>query len=275
MSNALATQQGGALATSNPNPTAQQILSTDILIPKLLLMQGQSEFVKERKARDGDFVRSTTVETLGGPEQGISFIPLKMTTEWREEERVGQKFEFRRTIPRTPANEHNPWSFWRNAQGMDFDKPGQLGATEWRRVKVLNCFALLPTDIDAFDAEMAKAAESGEMPDLTKTVLPLVISFRSTSFNAGKQVATFFAQVEEMRQHVPNVKPYAYTLPLGCKLDKNDQGSFYIFQVGQPKKLDPKYLAQAERWFNTLNSMKEVRIDESGERETPVEGGSF
>ena len=164
-------------------------------------MQGLSDFVSERKAQQGDMVRSTTVEKLGDPECAVNIIPLKLSTSWRESEKIGQKFEFRKSYPRTAGNEALTWSFYRNPQGQEFDKPGQLGATEWQRTKVIDLFALLPKDVENFAKEMAAIAKSGEIPDLTKTVLPVNISFRVTSFNAGRAVATFFAQVAEMAQH--------------------------------------------------------------------------
>lgn len=242
-----------------------EILSSDILVPRLLLMQGLSEFVKERKAQPGDIMRSTTVEKVGDPTQPLEFIPLKVVNAWAESEVVGGKAEFKKSIPRTPDNEHYPWDFFRNPQGQEFDKPGQLGATAWKRMKSINCFGILPGDIDAFEAEMKKAAESGEMPDLTKTILPVMISFRSTSFKAGQAISTFFAQVEEMKRSVPTIKHYAYTLPLSCADDKNDKGSYYIFKVGAPKKLDAKYLAVAERWWKLLTQLQDVKVDSDKE----------
>lgn len=259
--------------TPDQGPT---ILATDIIVPKILLMQGLSELVDQRKAQAGDFIRSTTEAKLGDDKSGpIDFIPLKVTTEWREEEKIGQKFEFRKTLPRTPANEDYPWSFYRNPQGQEFDRPGQLGATEHRRVKVINCYALLPSDIDAFETEMKKAAENGEMPDLNKTVLPTLISFRSTSYNAGKTVTTFFAQIREMLQFNTEVKSYGYTLPLTCFGDKNDKGSYYVMKVGTPKRLDTKYLQMAKSWFERLSAMKEIKVDESKDSEIVSEGGKF
>lgn len=272
--------KGGALTVAPPQP-AQEIISSDIVIPKLLLMQGLSEFVAEGRARQGEIVRSSTVQKVAGfmgpnePPKTVDFIPLKITTGWAEKEKIGQKFEFRKAFPRTPQNDTLPWSFWRNAQGHDFDKPGQMGATEWQRVKSIDVYALLPADVDAFEAEMKLAVEKGEIPDLSKTILPVVISFRSTSFNAGKSVTTFFAQVAEMAQTVPTIRSYNYKLSLGCKADKNDKGSFFVFDVGQPKPLDPKYRAQAEKWMNTLNTVKDIKVDDSGETERVQEGGSY
>lgn len=270
-----------ALAVAPPHPS-QVILATDIVIPKLLLMQGLSEFVDQRKARPGDIVRSSTVEALADPEARIDFVPLKITMGWAEKERIGQKFEFRKAFPRTAENELLPWSFWRNPQGHDFDKPGQMGATEWQRVKSIDVYALLPEDIDDFAEEMKECAAKGEIPDLSKTVLPVVISFRSTSFNAGKEVTTFFAKVDEMVVEAAKlgvdtsgIVARNYTLSLGCKPTKNDKGSFFVFEVGQPKKLDLKYRAQATKWFNTLNTIKDIKVDDSGEAERVQEGGQY
>jgi hypothetical protein len=267
----------GQLPSTQVAGPAQEILSSDLIVPKLLLMQGLSDLVAERKAVMGDMVRNTTAEKLGDDKSApIEFIPLKVTTDWTEKERVGTKFEYRRTIPRTANNEMFPWSYWRNAQGQEFDKPGQMGATEWQRTKCINVFALLPRDIEAFQAELARCEESGEMPDVSKTVLPVVISFRVMSFNAGKSVMTFLAQVQEMQTYAKNVRHYAYTLPLTCVEDTNDKGTFFVFKVGTPKKLDPKYLPAAERWFNTLSSLKDIKVDNTGETESaPSEGEKF
>ena len=268
------TPKGGALAAVPP-PPAQEILSSDITIPRLLLMQGLSEFVVEGKSRPGLVVRSTTIEELAKPGDVLDFIPLKITTAWADKERVGQKFEFRRAYPRTPHNEGLPWQFWRNPQGQEFDKPGQLGATEWQRVKSIDVYALLPKDLAAFDAEMKKTAESGEMPDLSKTVLPVVISFRSTSFNAGKAVSTHFARVEEMRQSVPDIRAHWFTLPLGCKPEKNEKGSYFVYEVGNAKGYGKELRPRVERWMSILNSGKELKVDSTGESEAVQEAGKY
>lgn len=274
------TPEGGALQVPAPQPS-QEIISSDIVIPKLLLMQGLSEFVAEGRARQGEIVRSTTVQKMAGmsepgqPFKTIDFIPLKVTTGWSEKEKIGQKFEFRKSFPRTAHNDGLPWQFWRNAQGQEFDKPGLMGSTEWQRVKSIDVYALLPSDVDAFEAEMKLAVEKGEIPDLSKTILPVVISFRSTSFNAGKSVTTFFAQVAEMAQTVPSVRSYNYALTLGCKADKNDKGSYFVFDVGQSKKLDVKYRPQAEKWMNTLNTVKDIKVDETGETERVQSHGTY
>lgn len=243
-----------------PDTQTQEVLNSDIIIPKLLLMQGLSEFVSERKKTpeghpiaQGDIVNSVSLDVVADPEETIQVIPLKLTAEWRLEEKVSGKLEYRGTEPRTAANEDAPWEFKKNG-------------ADWKRTKVLNLFALLPSDILAYRQELTQAAESGEMPDLNKTLMPVVISFRSTSFNAGKKVATFYAQLRDMARLNPNVRPYNYTLELGCFQDKNDKGTYYVFQVGKTTKLASELIDDAARWYGILNAMKEIRVDTSGER---------
>lgn len=253
-------------------PGEQVILNTDIIIPQLLLMQGLSEFVAEKKRcpltntkiDTGMFVRSTTMEILGGEEKAIRIIPLKMVANWKIEEKIGDKFEYRQTIARTAANENLDWNFKQNG-------------TDWRRVKVLDVFALLPSDILAYEAEMKKVVETGAMPDLNKTLMPVMIRFKSTSFKAGMSVNTFFAQIRDLRRFKPDAMPHGYTLELSTYQDKNDDGPYYVFKAGDPKPVvkDPKapspeelvIAREAERWYNTLAALSSVRVDEGADSE--------
>ena len=92
----------------------QEVLNSDIIIPKVLLMQGLSDFVQDRKAAIGDMVRSTTAEKLGDDKTPISFIPLKMSNAWTISEKIDEKYEFRRVELRNAANEDLPYEFEEN-----------------------------------------------------------------------------------------------------------------------------------------------------------------
>lgn len=230
-----------------------QVLSGDLLIPKVLLMQGLSEFVNERKAAQGDIVRSTTGEILGGPSKPVEFIPISYQNVWVMQEKVGQKFEFRGIEPMTASNQNLPWEF--KDKGAD-----------WKRVKCINLFALLPSDIEKEKAAVEKTVKTGEMPDASVALMPVMISFRSTSYNAGKKVATHFANVESLKarypKHYSTLKPYCSTLQLGCYADKNDLGQFYVFEVGNGGKTAEEYQKQAAAWEATLGEGS-YRVDNS------------
>ena len=276
MSNALAKKQEAHLPMPQAPAPQSDVLKSDVLIPMVLLMQGLSELVAEGKAVMGDFVRSTNGEKIGSHKDPIEFIPLATKNFWAIMEKVGQKFEFRKMIPRRAVvttddaraevakietdkeDENLPWEF-------------QFRGTQWKRVKLLNVFALLPKDIKAFEIEVKKAKETGEMPDLDKTLMPVVIPFRNTSFNAGRKVATHFTKAAAMA-HL-GAKPHGFALQLSAYQDKNDKGTFYVYDVGNTRRLAKDELAYAEQWLTVLGQ-GQAKIHEADEG-SPSEGGQF
>jgi hypothetical protein len=240
----------------------QEVISSDVLIPRLLLMQGISPLVTSRKAQLGDLVRSTTGEKLGGPEKPVWLVPLKMVNSWINFEVVGNKPEFRGMEERNASNEQSPW---------EYEGTNQTGAkAKFQRRKAITLFALLPGDVAAYEAEIAKAASSGEVPDLNKTVLPVVLTFQSTSFkHAGKKIATFFNTVKVNAAKLAGkatIAPFYYQLPLMCREEKNNKGSYYVFDFGPTVPLkDAPAREEAARWSMILSNAKDVATDDSGE----------
>lgn len=247
--NDLTTKQDTQMVAAGGSQGGERALNSDIVIPKLLLMQGLSDFVSKRKAQIGDMVRSTNIEKLGDPEVPVEFIPVTFTNEWRLEESINNKFEYRGREPRTSKNEDLSW---------DFEKNG----AKWKRTKVINVFGLLPKDIAAEQAEIARAKKEEDSFDLNKVLMPIVISFRSTSYNAGKSVVTHFAKAQSMAEY--GAKAYGYTMTLKCVEDKNDKGTFFVFEATSGKKVDKDSMAKAEKWQKIL-STQAVQIDESDE----------
>lgn len=247
MSNAVAKKEQTQVAMAQaPAPGGEELLSSSIVIPKLLLMQGLSEFVNERKAQQGDMVRSTNGEVLGGPTKPVEFIPITFNHTWVLQEKIGGKYEYRGQEPMTAANQDLPWEFKQNG-------------ADWKRVKSLNVYALLPQDIAAEQAELEKA-KSGEMPDPDKALLPVLITFRSTGFTAGKDVVTHFAKARKF-----GLPGYVSTMKLSCHQDKNDKGTYYVFEVKSSGRATPEQQEVAKYWQGVLATQK-VQVDESDEK---------
>lgn len=244
----------------------EAVLKSDVVIPKILLMQGLSKFVQERRAIAGDMVRSNNAEKLGDDKTSVNIIPLAIQNLWMISENAngdGKKYEFRRYEPRTAANETDPW---------DFIEAG----TKWKRTKVMNLYALLPTDIEAQAAEFKKFEETGEM-DVDKALLPVVIPFRNTSFKAGKSVATLFAKADSVARTLGKPVPtFGTTVKLSCTQEKNDKGAFFVYTAETAGKTDPKYRAAAASWYDTLTQVdvSQLKVDESDLEEETSSGGS-
>ncbi len=263
MTKEIATKKNETAMTMSDQVGSKEILASDVLIPRLLLMQGMSDFVKERKAQLGDIIRSTTMEVVGGPGKDFEFIPLAPPkTEFVFEQKTGARFEYRFKIPRTPKNEDLPWSYYGDKTGQEVS-PGTNGATEWRRVKLLSLYVLLPADIDAETAEHLKA-EKGEMPDLSKALTPAMIAFRSTSYNAGKDIVTFFTQAMTFK-----TQAWKYSLKASCVMETNDQGSYYVWKIDRvkPKPVLADHLEKVRYWAELVgtraDSLKTHEVDEA------------
>lgn len=249
MTHALATKQKQEVAAANLVRPTETILNSDVVIPKILLMQGLSELVADGVAKMGDYVRSTTGEKLGDANATLDVIPLTFKNTWIISEKIGDKYEFRGIQERNAKNENDPWEFKENG-------------TNWKRTKSIDLYALLPADIAAEAVEIEKFKKTGEMPDLNKTLLPVVISFRSTSYSAGKRVVTHFTQAAGMAKF--GVKAYGFTLKLSCVKDKNDKGTYFVWEVKPGSKLAPESLERASEWHKIV-TVHGVKVDEEAE----------
>lgn len=262
MSNALAKKEEARLPAQAMETAGEEILKTDVVIPMLLLQQGLSDYVLNNQAKMGDMVRSTNAEKLGDDKTPLEFIPITIKNLWVISELVGKKFQFRKIIPRRSvvapadvADEANRQDPDRQDENLPWEFT-HMG-TQWKRTKLLNVYALLPKDIEAFQAEIEKAKDTGEMPDLDKTLMPIVIPFRSTSFPAGKTVVTHFTKARSMA-HI-GAKAHGFALKLSCYSDKNDQGTFYVYEVGGTRKATKAEMVEAEKWAGILRN-QEVRV---------------
>lgn len=257
---------------------SNEIVASDVLIPRLLLAQGISPIVTSRKAQIGDFVRSTTGEILGNPEKPLQIVPLKMTNTWINFENVpgAEQPQFRGQEHRgavrndrgeiTSTNEDLPWEY-----------KGPNGEDMFRR-KAITLYALIPGDVAKYNEEIEKAVASGEAPDLDKTVLPVVITFQSTSFkHAGKKCASFFNSVRVNAMKLAGkvqVAPFQYILTLESKQETKGKASWYVYDFQAPKALkDAGVREEAARWAGLLNSMT-VKTDDAGETAEPATTGS-
>ncbi len=245
-----------------------QILRSDIKVPYITLGQGLSDAVVERKVQLGDIYRSTSAEILGNPDKPVEAIFLHYPkADWVLEQKGKSKFEFRGTMGRNAANETLPWSYFADDEGEEM-KQGERGATEWRRVKRLTVFAILPADIDAALVEMAKA-EKGELPDPSKALTPVAFSFRSSSYDCGKEVCTFFSQAQSMK-----VPIWRYQIPMFDVLAQNNQGSFYTWKTDRTKAkgVKPEHLPLVSEWAAMINNGVQLTADEEGDSASAESG---
>lgn len=230
----------------------QEVVASDVIIPRLLLMQGISPLVTSRKAQIADLIRSTTGEKLGDPEHPVKIIPLTMTNMWMDFEKVPGEDQprFRGMYPRGVTKRDANGQPLETNEALEWTFKGPQGQEMFRRKTVI-LYALVPSDIAAYEAELIRALDAGEAPDLNKSISPVVITFQSTSFkHGGKKAATFFNTLKQNNAILASkgrvLAPFEYVMSLKCKEEAKGKASWYVFDFDASQPLAKVYTDKAE-----------------------------
>lgn len=230
---AVAEQTTTALATTSNVAAIMEeagISMSDIVIPKILLMQGTSGIVAEDKAKLGDMVRSDSEEVIGGIASPLEILPLKLNKVWRTYDVSGASPKFLRAEPVTKINEKREWT-------------GEENGIPIRHDMCFDFFVLLK-----------KECEEG-------TPFPYVLSFKRTSAGTGKELASHIFKLGLVGQ-----LPYARSVQIRTEKQKNPNGSNY-FAVYKIKPTDavPQFKEAAAMWFGILKDSSKYTVDEAAE----------
>lgn len=196
----------------------------DFLIPKLLLMQSQSKPVKEEKSRAGEIRGSLDLNKVAEKEGEVEIIAFSVYKTWVTLTKGGGEFVGQE--PLTVNNCTRPRDEIRNG-------------VEVENFETLNYFCLLPSEI------------------ATGSYLPYVVSFRSTSYMAGKALETH--RLELMDKKIP--LPFR-TFRLGSSLRTKDKNTFYAFTIGKGRETTEEELLEVSRW-NALVKQGKAKVDET------------
>lgn len=206
------------------------IEASDLVIPRLLLMQNTSEYVGDKKAQLGDVVNSQTMEVVGGEKKPLEIIPLKLYKTLKVFDQTQTPPKFIREEPLTPANSRLPYE-------------GTENGIQVKRFVNMNLFVLLKKDL-----------EKGE-------AFPCVVSFKSTSIPAGKQIATQLFKMASLGR-----LPYSQTVNITVSLQKKERNTFAVFGAAKGNNVDGGAVKEAEKWLSILASVQ-YRVDEREETE--------
>lgn len=220
--------------------------NSDILIPRLLLMQGQSEFVSEGKAKVGEIVKSTTGTVYGDSQNPAVIIPIMMWKDWTIEKKEKSKWEYSHTEKTAVSLERE----WTEPSGQSF-----------RRNTNLNFFVLLAKDCKLEQEAMEQATKSGSDPDVNAFVMPCHLKFSRTSYQAGKFLVTHFATMNQFKR-----PPAMKMFKLGSKKLDGDQGPYQVLTVEYAENTPVPFIYIAKKWYDVLKVAKDtVKIDTTGE----------
>lgn len=241
----LTTQSEKAVATSQEQlandwgvPTTP---SQDMLIPKILPMQGLSKLVVARKAQIGDFCDSVSGKKIGSIDSALEFIPFFCQKSWDISHQLPDgTYEYNRNIPliENPVDKnYNDNLTW---EGEEKNDDGKL--VKVKRIRRLSFFVLLPSEIKAGGA------------------IPYVLSFKSTSLKEGKKL---WSQMY-VRNYRAGLPPAAFHFNLGGTMQTNDKGTFVVPTVAEAAKSSQAEMQECLSWIKLINKGA-VKVDTSDE----------
>ena len=193
-----------------------EISSKDIIIPKILCMQGLSVLVADEKAKMGDLVDSMTQEVIGNcTSKPVQFIPFHMEKIIIISKLVDKDYEFDHIENVTAENENRPYE-------------EVIGPDTFKNEFAMNFYVLRPEDMS----------------------LPYIISFKGMSRKAGKILATQMF----VRNAAAGKIPPAFVMELAGVKTKNDKGTFYVLESKAVRDSSAEEIASAFTWYKTVNS---------------------
>jgi hypothetical protein len=214
---------------------------SDIILPRILLMQSQSDLVAEGKAAPGQFVNSLTGEVLGDAKNPLEIIPLHSPPKtWVTSEKGPRdgRPQFKKIQSEAQILAEYGKS---NAKDIPWEENLANGVTRYNK-RTLNFYVLLKKEV-----------ESGE-------AFPYLVSFQSTAYEQGKKIATHF-----MRCAMTRSQPYSRTLKLSSLSNKTEKGNYFTPDIMPGHKSSVDELGAAEQWLPVVKSAN-VRVD-SAEKE--------
>jgi len=221
----------GIEASKSAIISQETVSAQDILIPKILLMQGLSDLVKEGEAVIGDYVCTGTKEKFGDYTSKFEVIPFYIYKKFIEYELIKTKKgidkKFSQVIPIITDPTH---------KGFNDNLP--LFEEDLERVRVFDMYCLMPNEIEA------------------DVAFPYVMPFQRTSMDAGRTAYT--------QMYIRNgQKGLSYVaLEISAKSKTNEHGSFGVPGVKLSRKSTEKELEAALHWYKAVVG-GETKTDDS------------
>lgn len=206
----------------------------DIIIPRVLMMQGMSKLVSAEQAVPGDLVNSVTNEIIGSLKKPMKFVPLmQFKTVIRSEKQP-------KGLPKYLGQES-----WNPTKHANLEWEEEVNGKTIYNTQCLNFYVMTEKDLDSPSA------------------FPMLLTFRRTSYRNGKKLINHFMQMDMM-----GAEPWFGMLELSTLKQTNDDGTFYVLDVKPVGQTNPKYAEKLRAWMDTLAKGTHL-VDDTADESDP------
>jgi hypothetical protein len=213
--------------------------SSDIIVPRILLMQGTSKWVSSGDAAQGDIIDSVTEEKLGGKGQSFNIIPFYLAKTWEIFD--DDSNDWVRSEPWNASNDKLEWQFQEDDSAQGF--------VSRKRQRQYSFYCFLESDLD------------------TGFPVPKIVTFRSSSgFGEGKKIASHFAMMRGMQQPGYNV-----TWSLESQPVKDGNKAYQKYVVKKAGNTVESAYSACNQWLKILASNQNIKahdVEETRETKT-------
>jgi len=239
MSKAVTKKEETSVAVVNVTETLEGagLNTQDMILPALVVRQNSYKKDTMKTLIPGQVALFPQGEVVADEKKKMAFIPVSM-------EKLYRICDVTEKQPRTVG-----WEPWTTDLEWTFERDGK----QYRRDKSYVAHVLSREGLDA-QSKMLQRAQAGEFVDPSDFSLPIRVIFTRGSLNAGKVLSTHFEMSKAIKQ-----TPAAIMFELWTKEQKNDAGTFFVYECAKVTNSDLKYtpkevLPIAQFWATTMQN---------------------
>lgn len=220
-----------------------EVEASDLLLPKILVMQPTSKMVKDEKGKIGELRDSLSSKLIAAKEKPVEVILFQPFKTWVEFDKSSGSEKWLKTVPYTPEN-------------SSVAQEEVIDGKKIVRYKTQNYYALLPSEIEA-----------GEY-------IPKVVSLRSTGYMTAKKIESRRIFMKQFSKPLPF---QVFTFTTTAKT--NEKGSWYVIDPADARDATDKELSAVKNWSDLIKRSN-VKIDDSdvaeaGPADDSTESGEY
>lgn len=243
MTQVTTTTQTKTVAVPTGSWGAEETVTEDLVLPKVLVVQPTSKMIQKYEAVPGELRSTLDGKRLAKKGEKLTFVPFKLFDTWIHSRWAGGRWEFDSITPRKTGDTY------------EYEEKDTSGTPTAKHERAINAYVLLPSEIDSGGA------------------LPYCITFKGAkTFQEGRKFVTLCKQLKMM-----NLPPASRTFSVRTEMTTNDKGTFATLVVEQGDKTTDAQMGAAYTWYQEVQAKGDsVKVDQSDlEGTDETTGGNF